>query len=136
MSSLDCCDDTCDVLDVAPKPVNIAVQQGTLYQLGATYKDKSGALIDLTGYVFTGGVIKSYGQPVLANFTFEMLDQVTNKGQQIITLPPDQSLLLPILATPPGIGPQAFIYDIVSVNAGSPIRWFGGNLELFPAVSL
>lgn len=71
------------------KVINLTLNQGADFSVVLRFSDQNGPK-DLTGYSFLGEVRKNTApsaDPPLAEFAFEILNQVTNKGQVKWSLP-------------------------------------------------
>lgn len=113
------------------------IEQGADYKIKLTIKDSAGALVDLTGHVFRGQIRKNVSDAtVQASFTFNILNQVTNKGQVEVLLSNTSSSAIVIDA-------QAKVnrelvsmpYDIESSNGAEDVRWLEGIVKMSPEVT-
>ena len=113
------------------------IEQGTDYSLLVTLKDDNNALINLTGHAFRGKIRKTASSPtVIAEFSFEVLDQGTNTGEFKVKL---DDAVSSAIALDPSENPERtttfFCYDIESELAGTVTRWLEGTVEMSPELT-
>ena len=114
---------------------NVSISQGSDYILGLTLKDASGVEIDLTGYTFTGQIRKTVSDSVVqAEFTFNILDQVTDTGRVDVQLSAAvSSAILLDKSTKSSRKITVMTYDIESDDgSGSRKRWLEGLVNISP----
>lgn len=122
---------------MAASKVDLTIEQGAVYKATLTIKDELLALIDLTGYTFSGQIRKKYDdKSALASFTFTILNQVTYKGQVEMTLTDVQTSQIPVDgASGPKKTLTQYAYD-VEVNTGSyKYRLMEGIAYISPEVT-
>lgn len=116
-------------------PSNLLIEQGATFSRLLTIKDDLGALIDLTGYQFSGMVRKGCGDTAaVASFSFSIADQVTNKGEVTFSLTPTQTSAIP---TPGNSAPNRknslYTFDIEMTRVDLVvIRLLQGTVEVSP----
>tara|TARA_R110000744_G_scaffold94093_3_gene181658 strand:+ start:11005 stop:11355 length:351 start_codon:yes stop_codon:yes gene_type:complete len=115
----------------------MSISQGSDFLLAITIKDSSGTPIDLTGHSFRGQIRKTASDPlVLADFSFNILDQVSSTGRVDVILPSTDSSTI-ILETSKSAGRKitTFTYDIESEDSGNVVRWLEGLVKMSPEVT-
>lgn len=117
---------------------DMSICQGSDFVLGATFKDPTGATIDLTDHTFTGQIRKTASDAVVqANFTFEVLDQVANQGRVNIKLDAASSSAI-VLEKSKSASRKitTMTYDIESVSPTTGTkRWLEGKVSFSPEVT-
>ena len=116
---------------------SMSISQGSDFLLAITIKDSSGTPIDLTGHSFRGQIRKTASDPlVLADFSFNILDQVSSTGRVDVILPSTDSSTI-ILETSKSAGRKitTFTYDIESEDSGNVVRWLEGLVKMSPEVT-
>jgi len=117
---------------------DLYVEQGATFQRTLTFKDPSNALVDITGWVFTGQIRKRYDSPdVIASFTFAIQDQTTAKGQVLMTMSPADTLAIPVDKSS-GVTKRItkYAYDVqVLIPGGEVDRVIEGIANVSPEVT-
>lgn len=118
---------------------NFTVGQGEDWSLTFNIKDDSGVLMDLTGYSFAGQVRDAYDSSnVIADFNFNIQNQLTNKGSVDVYLTHQQtsSIVLPV-STGANKRPQSqFVYDMKEIDyAGRVTRILEGTVTVTSSVT-
>lgn len=122
---------------MAAATLNLSVEQGSTFTRKLTFKDENDATIDLTGRTFSGKVRKSIGGAVVANFTFQILNQTTNEGEVYMTLTAADSDAIPVTKQETATRETVdFVYDVEQdFGAGVIERVLQGKLTLSPSVT-
>lgn len=109
--------------------LNLELKQGEDFIRLLTFKDENGALIDLTGFIFSGQIRPASNAPLFASFSFDVKDQVTNKGEVEVSLAAS-------ITSAKTIGSKLnYVYDI-EMNTGSVIeRVMQGSILIDPEVT-
>lgn len=118
--------------------LDFEIEQGASFYRKLTIKDSVPALVDLTGYVYSGQIRTGPGQtPILASFSFNILNQATNKGEVEVTLTPADTAALPIKKqSGPGRSDISYAYDIfVTYPNGTKDRVLYGKVKVSPRVT-
>lgn len=120
---------------------DIKIDQGSDFSMTLTFKDASGNLLNLTGFIFNGQLRANFSSPsIIASFTFDILDQNNplTLGQVVVEMSAATSTAIPV----PGIVGNStlrpiskFIYDIEATFAGITKRWLQGAVSLSPEVT-
>lgn len=117
---------------------NFTLKQGTDFSIKLTYKDSGGALIDLTGNTFEGQIRKTASDPtIIKSFTFNVLNQVTNKGEVTMSLTNTETSGI---FTNPSSAPERvttkYAYDVERTDSfGKKSRDLEGVVEVSPEVT-
>ena len=113
---------------------NFTIEQGATFTKVITWKDSSGAGINLTGYTITGKIKrKTSDQTALATFTATLANQGTSPGQFTISLTATQTGALPAVT-----GPTAekvlleCVYDIEATTGSTVYRILEGVVSISP----
>jgi hypothetical protein len=113
---------------------NFTIEQGATFSKVVTWKDSSGAGINLTGYSITGKIKrKTSDQTALATFTAALANQTTNPGQFTLSLTAAQTEALPTVT-----GPTAqkalleCVYDIEATTGTTVYRLLEGIVSISP----
>jgi len=113
------------------------IEQGADYKIVLTINDSTPSPIDLTGHVFRGQIRKTISDlDIQAQFTFNILDQVTNRGKVEVILSSASSTLIAI----PGQKKVSrekveMSYDVESTLSGQVYRWLEGIASISPEVT-
>lgn len=76
---------------------DLLIEQGATFERKLVFKDDLGILLDLTGNVFSGQIRKKTDDPIiLAQFSFVIANQITNKGEVTIKLTDAQTSAIPV----------------------------------------
>lgn len=113
---------------------NFTIEQGATFSKVITWKDSSGAGINLTGYTISGKIKrKTSDQTALASFTATLANQGTNPGQFTLSLTASQTDALPT-----AVGPTAekvllqCVYDIEAAQGSTVYRLLEGVVSISP----
>jgi hypothetical protein len=118
---------------------DINIDQGADFYLLLTLSDSTGNLMDLTSFVFVSELKRNISDPsAIVSFTFNILDQVANKGQVEMTMA--KALIATIPLDPqnfPDRNPEEFCYDIYMTDT-TPFteRIIQGSAFVSPGVSV
>jgi hypothetical protein len=118
---------------------DLYIEQGATFYKKLTFKDSTGALIDLTSFTFRGQIRKTISNATkVLDFTCTVLDQVTNKGELDMSLTATQTseIALDAQDSPTRI-PQDFCYDLEKVDnvSGFVERVLEGVCSISPEVT-
>ena len=92
---------------------NIEIDQGSRFQMIVTVRDSTNALVDLTGYEFAGKIKADVTTTAVAEFDYEILNQVSAKGQVRLYIPSTETAAIIVPPVRGEVRPTAsFIYDI------------------------
>lgn len=112
--------------------------QGADFKLVLTITDSEGNLLNLDDHTFRGQIRQTISSPdVIASFSFNKLDQVTDTGKVEIKLSSADSSAI-ALPEQNSIERQAvdFAYDIESETSGGEVkRWLEGKASISPEVT-
>jgi hypothetical protein len=112
--------------------LNISVDQGSDYDQILTFKDSTGAAIDITGWTFNGQARTSIAQPdpPAVTFSFVLSPQSgATLGQVVWTVPAVQT-------DPLGTSVVTLVYDIERTDAGGKKqRLLQGSMVVNPGVT-
>ena len=109
--------------------LNLELKQGEDFFRLLTIKDETGSVIDLTGFQFKGSIKETPLTGEFLNFSFNILNQVTNKGKVEMTLSSSLS------AKKKADRALSLVYD-VEMNTGSQVkRILQGTLLFDPEVT-
>lgn len=118
---------------------NIKIDQGSDFFMTLTFKDALGVNVDLTGFTFAGKIRTYFNNAThVAEFDFDILDQVTDTGKVVVSLSAADSTAIPVVgfSSPNTSRPiQKFIYDIEATADGITQRWLQGLVQLSPEVT-
>jgi hypothetical protein len=113
---------------------NFTIEQGATFSKVVTWKDSSGAGINLTGYTVTGKIKrKTSDQTALASFTATLANQGTNPGQFTLSLTSTVTASLPTVT-----GPTAqkalleCVYDVEATIGSTVYRLLEGIVSVSP----
>lgn len=113
---------------------NFTIEQGATFSKIITWKDSTGAGINLTGYTIAGKIKrKTSDQTALATFTATLANQGTNPGQFTLSLTATETAALPTV-----IGPTAqkalleCVYDIEATTGSTVYRLLEGIVSISP----
>ena len=113
---------------------NFTIEQGATFSKVITWKDSSGAGINLTGYTITGKIKrKTSDQSALATFTATLANQGTNPGQFTLSLSATDTASLPTIT-----GPTAekalleCVYDVEATTGSTVYRLLEGIVSVSP----
>lgn len=119
--------------------VDFNAEQGATFYRKLTILDNTSNPIDLTGSTFRGKVKKNVSDvPEVAHFTFNILNQSTNRGQVEATIP---ATIMGAIGLVPENFPkkklQNFVYDIEWVQSDNVTVWrvFEGAFIISPEVT-
>lgn len=121
--------------------LNITIDQGALFEMIATVKDKtSGAVIDLTGFQFHGQMRLALSDNVVgASFSFAVQDQtaLATKGKVRIYIPSVQTARIPCPQQVNGARQTVkYLYDIeYGPTGGESYRMLQGEALVSPEVT-
>lgn len=115
----------------------INIDQGANFLITLTVKDEVGAPIDLTGFTFRGKIKKSFSDSSsVVDFSFNLLNQVTDTGKVEVSLTDVQTASIPAPAQGVSRTLTKYVYDIESVSAGGFVRrWLEGDVLVSPEVT-
>ena len=113
---------------------NFTIEQGATFTKIITWKDSSGAGINLTGYSITGKIKrKTSDQTALATFTATLANQVTNPGQFTLSLTAIETASLPTVT---GTTAQKVllecVYDVEASTGSTVYRLLEGIVSVSP----
>lgn len=113
---------------------NITIEQGATFSKVITWKDSTGAGINLSGYTITGKIKRRTSeQTALATFTATLANQGTNPGQFTLSLTASETAALPSAS-----GPTAekvlleCVYDVEASTGGTVYRLLEGIASISP----
>jgi hypothetical protein len=113
---------------------NFTIEQGATFSKVITWKDSTGAGINLTGYTISGKIKrKTSDQTALVAFTATLANQTTNPGQFTLSLTAAQTGTLPTTT-----GPTAqkalleCVYDIEAAQGSTVYRLLEGVVKISP----
>jgi hypothetical protein len=113
---------------------NFTIEQGATFSKVITWKDSSGAGINLTGYTITGKIKrKTSDQNALATFTATLANQGSNPGQFTLSLTATVTASLPSVT-----GPTAekalleCVYDVEATTGSTVYRLLEGIVSVSP----
>lgn len=113
---------------------NFTIEQGATFSKVITWKDSTGAGINLTGYTVTGKIKRrTTDQTALATFTATLANQGSNPGQFTLSLSATETAALPTAS-----GPTAekvlleCVYDIEASSGGTVYRLLEGIASVSP----
>lgn len=116
---------------------NFTIEQGATFTKVITWKDGTGAGVNLGGYTITGKIKrKTSDQTALASFTVTLSNQSTNPGQFTISLTDAETATLPTV-----VGPTAkkvlleCVYDIEADSGAQVYRLLEGVVRISPEVT-
>jgi hypothetical protein len=110
--------------------MNITIKQGEDFYRLLEFTDENDAKIDITSYEFKSQVRKTYtSKEIIFEFTFNILDQVTNLGECEMILDRNLTEDIKINAI------TTYVYDIEMNDGVRTYRLMGGQLFLDPEVS-
>lgn len=115
----------------------ISVKQGEDFYLILEIQNSDKTPINLTGHTFRGQIRRTASDPnIVANFTFTLLDQVTNTGRVEVYLSATTTSAIDLNDS---LKPQRTLtimsYDIESVYSGRVTRWLEGTVVFSPEVT-
>jgi hypothetical protein len=115
----------------------ISIDQGANFLITLTIKDEVGAPMDLTGFTFRGKIKKSFSDAAsVVDFSFNLLNQVTDTGKVEVSLTAIQTASIPAPAQGTSRTLAKFVYDIESVDgSGFVRRWLEGDALVSPEVT-
>lgn len=116
---------------MAAKNLNLTVDQGADYDQTLTFKDTSGAPINITGYTFAGQARTSVtAATACVTFGFVLAPQSgATLGQVLWTISAAQTAQL-------GAQQMQLVYDIVRTDsAGKKLRILTGSLAFNPGIT-
>lgn len=113
---------------------NFTIEQGATFSKVITWKDSSGAGINLTGYNVTGKIKrKTSDQIAIASFTATLANQTTNPGQFTLSLTATETAALPTVA---GSTAQKVllecVYDVEATTGSTVYRLLEGVVSISP----
>jgi len=117
---------------------DMSICQGSDYELGVTIKDSTGTEVDLTGHTFTGQIRKTASDSIIqASFTFEILDQILNRGRVNVKLNAATSSGITLDKSKSSSRKiTVMTYDIESVSTAlGTKRWLEGKINFSPEVT-
>jgi hypothetical protein len=90
------------------------IEQGATFYRKLVFKDGNQTELDLTGNQFAGKIRRTISDPnVIVEFTFSVLDQVTNPGEVEVMLTDAQTSAIPTKPQKTAERvPEKFAYDI------------------------
>lgn len=119
--------------------LDIEIEQGATFYRKLVFKDANDDEVDITGATLTGQIRKATGQEtILASFTCTVLNQVTNKGEAEIKLPPSTTASLPLRKqSDPVRENEVYAYDIfILYQDGTKDRVIYGTAKVSPRVTV
>lgn len=117
---------------------DITVYQGSTFKMMLTIRNPALALINLTGYIFSGQIRKTYSSSVVeASFEFEVQPQVGDTlGQVLCVVTAEESAGINV---PGACGATRkitrMVYDIESQVGTEVTRWLQGVANISPEVT-
>lgn len=117
---------------------DITIEQGSDYLSVLTIKDNLAAPIDLTGYTFTSSISDETCEVVVASFTFNILNQTTNKGQVQWKMSSAVSATIPTncIAATDTFVTTPYLYDVNMIEPSGFInRILRGKANVSPEVT-
>lgn len=123
---------------MTPGKLTLNVYQGSDFYLKLTIMDESKNKIDLTGMSFRGEIRKFISSPdVLANFSFNVLDQTTNKGEVEMIMAASVTTDIPTSnQLQPNRQMDKYCYDVEQIDVGLKVtRILEGLVNVSPEVT-
>lgn len=123
---------------MAAAKFNINIEQGATFELNCTMRDSNNALVDLTGWTFSGKIKETLAsQNAVANFSFTIANQGTDPGEFLISLSAAVTAAIPVSLRPGADRPiTQYFYDIEATKPDSKIdRMFEGKAFVSPEVT-
>jgi hypothetical protein len=117
---------------------DITVYQGSTFKMMLTIKDPLDAPIDLTGYIFSGQIRKTYSSSVIeASFEFEVQTQSgATLGQVLCTITAEETAGINVSdACGQSRKITKMVYDIESQVGTEVTRWLQGVANISPEVT-
>ena len=109
--------------------LNLEIRQKTLFQNLLVFKDQN-ALVDLSGYQFRSVAKLDYAGAAAFTFTFQIKNQITNKGEVIWELSSDQTAALDISED------TVYIYDVLMIQPDTePKSIISGSVTIQPVIT-
>lgn len=117
--------------------LNLDIEQGATFSRTITVTDAAGDEIDVSDWEFSGQIRRRHdAEEVLAAFTFEIQNQVTNKGEVKITIPASETSAIPAEASVDfRRNPSRYVYDIEADTGTETLRLLEGNAIVSPEVT-
>jgi hypothetical protein len=119
---------------MAAATYNFTIEQGATFSKVITWKDSTGAGINLTGYTITGKIKrKTSDSNALATFTATLANQGASPGQFTLSLTATQTGLLPT-----AVGGSAekvlleCVYDVEATTGSTVTRLLEGIVSISP----
>jgi hypothetical protein len=116
---------------------DFTLEQGATFERTLTIKDSNDDPIDLTGFTFSAQIRKKYSDAVsYGDFTFVILNQVSNTGQVRMSMSATVTSAIPVdKADSSAKKTTSYCYD-VEMNTGSKIdRIIQGTISVSPEVT-
>lgn len=113
------------------------IEQGATFTRTITWKDSSGAGINLTGYTVAGKVKSKVSDKIeLLSFTVVIANQGTNPGQFTISLSATQTATLPAVYSADGKKQILdLVYDVEATTGSTVYRVIEGILSNSPEIT-
>lgn len=123
---------------MAAAKYDFTIEQGATFTKTLTIKDSSAALVDLTGQTFRGQIRKvAGGVDLLATFTCVVSDQITNKGEVVISLTATDTSAIPITTQAKAVRKlDVYAYDVERVTGSNVDRILEGEVSISPEVTV
>lgn len=117
--------------------LNFTIEQGTTFQRKITLTDSLSVPIDLTGRTFRGKIKLVAGDgATVADFTFTLLNQLTNPGEVYMSLTDAQTSAIPVdEQTSAEKVLKDYAYDVEMVVGGEVERVLEGVVSISPEVT-
>jgi hypothetical protein len=116
---------------VQPSELNLAVQQGSDFNYGFTFKDENGDLIDLTGTTWEGKIRENFASASsLASFSFDTSALAVGFLGVILTDTQTAALVVPVGTPDDQRDVQIGYYDVECTANGLTTRVLQGSIIL------
>ena len=106
---------------------NLIIDQGSAFTATITVEDETGNTKNLTGYIYSGKIKKSYSSSTSVEFGSSNIDNLY-KGELLLTLTDTQTKAMK---------PGRYVYDAeITDSGGVTTRVVEGQVEVTPGVTL
>jgi len=115
----------------------LSINQGEDFIIQLELRGEDNVPLDLTDHTFEGQIRNTASSDsIVASFTFEVLDQITDTGKVLVSLSASDTSDIPLPYSKSAYRRIAiFAYDIESEAYGRKYRWLGGVLTISPEVT-
>lgn len=117
--------------------LDLNIEQGATFTRRVTLSDRTGARLDLTGWILRGQIRENQNSPAAtADFVCTLLNQATNKGQAEFSLSNTTTAAIEAQEVVGAVFKnKVYLYEVeIEKPTGEVLKLLRGNANLIPGI--